>query len=100
MHISKKTSKLNISIDNGEHAKYYVENRRPGADIYEFDVPKWFDDMVQEYTIPQEGYKNNPLNQGGNCTIIKRHYKTRKMCGISSAMDRRICIKWKNNKGR
>ena len=65
VHISNKKSKLNISIDNGEHAQYYVKNKRPGADIYEFDVPKWFDDMVQEYTIPQEGYKSNPLNQGG-----------------------------------
>lgn len=34
------------------------------AIIYEFGVPKWLD-MVQEYTIPQTGYKNNPLNQGG-----------------------------------
>ncbi len=64
VYISNKNAKLNISIDNGEHAKYYIENRRPNADIYEFDVPKWLDDMVREYTIPQEGYKNNPFNQG------------------------------------
>lgn len=38
---------------------------RPGADIYEFEVPKWFDDMVQEYTIPQAGNKKNPFNQDG-----------------------------------
>lgn len=63
--IDNKTADLNISIDNGEHSQYYVENKRPGADIYEFEVPKWFDDMVQEYTIPQEGYKSNPLNQSG-----------------------------------
>lgn len=42
---------------------YYINNR-PGADIYEFEVPKWLDDMVKEYTIPQAGYKSNPLNQG------------------------------------
>ena len=65
VYISNKKAKLNVSIDNGEHSQYYVKNKRPGADIYEFDVPKWFDDMVNEYTIPQEGYKKNPLNQGG-----------------------------------
>ncbi|WP_143318539.1 hypothetical protein [Clostridium sp. HBUAS56017] len=52
VYINDKTAKLNVSIDNGEHAQYYVKNKRQGADIYEFDVPKWFDDMVQEYTIP------------------------------------------------
>lgn len=56
---------MNISVDNGEHAKYFIDNNRQGADIYEFDVPKWLDDMVKEYTIPQIGYNNNPLNQGG-----------------------------------
>lgn len=64
VYISKKDSNLNISIDNGEHSQYFLRNR-PDADIYEFDVPKWFDDMVQEYTIPQAGYKSIPLNQGG-----------------------------------
>ncbi|PPV12151.1 hypothetical protein [Clostridium butyricum] len=64
VYISNKTAKLNVSIDNGEHSQYYVTNKRPGADIYEFDVPKWFDDMAQEYTIPQEGYKDNLSNQG------------------------------------
>lgn len=64
MYINDKTGKLNVSIDNGEHAKYYIENRRPGADIYEFDVPKWFDDMVQEYTISKEGYRTSVFNQG------------------------------------
>ena len=66
VYINKKYRDLNLSIDNGEHSQYYVENNRPGADIYEFEVPKWLDDMVQEYTIPQAGYKNNPLNQGGS----------------------------------
>lgn len=50
----------------GEHSQYYIKNNRSGADIYEFEVPKWFDDMVQEYTIPQAGYQSNPLNQGGS----------------------------------
>ena len=63
VYINKKDRNLNISIDNGEHSQYYINNR-PGADIYEFEVPKWLDDMVKEYTIPQAGYKSNPLNQG------------------------------------
>ena len=66
VYINKKDRNLNISIDNGEHSQYYINNNRPGADIYEFEVPKWLDDMVKEYTIPQAGYKNNPLNQGGS----------------------------------
>ena len=66
VYINKKDRNLNISIDNGEHSQYYIDNNRPGADIYEFEVPKWLDDMVKENTIPQAGYKNNPLNQGGS----------------------------------
>lgn len=65
VYINRTDKNLNISIDGGEHSQHFLNNR-PGADIYEFEVPKWFDDMVQEYTIPQAGYKNNPLNQGGN----------------------------------
>ena len=64
VYINKKDKNLNISIDNGEHSQHFLKNRQ-GADVYEFEVPKWFDDMVQENTIPQAGYKNNPLNQGG-----------------------------------
>ncbi len=65
IYINKQDKNLNISIDNGEHTQHFLNNNRSGGDIYEFEVPKWFDDMVQEYTIPQAGYKNNPLNQGG-----------------------------------
>ncbi|MCC8024400.1 MAG: hypothetical protein LIP16_03745 [Clostridium sp.] len=65
VYINGKDKNLNISIDQGEHSQHFLNNR-PGADIYEFEVPKWFDDMVQEYTIPQAGYKNNPLNQEGS----------------------------------
>ena len=65
VYINKSDKNLNISIDQGEHSQHFLD-KRPGADVYEFEVPKWFDDMVQEYTIPQAGYKNNPLNQGGS----------------------------------
>jgi len=42
-----------------------LEKRGKGAGIVEVEVPKWFDDFIREYAIPQ--YKNtiNPLNQGG-----------------------------------
>ncbi|MBC1231571.1 hypothetical protein HCB26_08785 [Listeria booriae] len=65
IYINNKDKNLNISIDNGEHAKHFLENNRQGAYVVEFDVPKWFDDFVKENTVPQAGYKNNPLNQGG-----------------------------------
>ncbi|KAB8126071.1 hypothetical protein F9U64_20780 [Gracilibacillus oryzae] len=64
--IPKKDTDLNISIDNGEHSSYFRNEARNGnADIVEFDVPNWFDEFLKENTIPQSGYKSNPLNQGG-----------------------------------
>lgn len=63
--INKKNRDLNISIDNGEHATHFIENNRPGADLIEIEMPKWFDDFVQENMIPQAGSKANPANQGG-----------------------------------
>ena len=64
VYINKKNVNLNVSVDNGEHSQYYIENKRPGADIYEFEVPKWLDDMVNEYIVPEKNYRTNPLNQG------------------------------------
>ncbi|WP_430597814.1 hypothetical protein [Enterococcus sp. AZ177] len=63
--INKKDRDLNISIDDGEHARHFIENNRPGADLIEIEVPKWFDDFVKENMIPQAGSKTNPANQGG-----------------------------------
>ncbi|MGT2973223.1 RHS repeat-associated core domain-containing protein, partial [Streptococcus azizii] len=63
--ISKHDKDLNISIDNGEHSAYYLQNKRPGGEIVEFEVPKWMDDFRKEYTVPQTAYKINPNNQGG-----------------------------------
>ena len=34
------------------------------ADVAEFEVPKWLDDMVNEYIVPEKNYRTNPLNQG------------------------------------
>jgi hypothetical protein len=64
--IQDKKSDLNVSIDNGEHSKYFNEVKRGGTgEIVEFDVPKWFDDFLKENTVPQNNYTKNPLNQGG-----------------------------------
>uniref|UniRef100_UPI00289D4722 hypothetical protein n=1 Tax=Aminipila sp. TaxID=2060095 RepID=UPI00289D4722 len=64
--IQDKKSDLNVSIDNGEHSKYFNEVKRGGTgEIVEFDMPKWFDDFLKENTIPQNNYTKNPLNQGG-----------------------------------
>lgn len=62
--ISKPDKNLNLSVDDGEHSQYFL-SKRPGADVVEFDVPKWVDDFVKEYEVPQVRYKSNPFNQGG-----------------------------------
>lgn len=56
---------LNVSADGGVHAEGYLKNNRPGGEVYEWDMPKWFDDMVNEYIRPQANFKSDPLNQGG-----------------------------------
>jgi hypothetical protein len=56
---------LNVSIDHGEHSQYFLDNKRPGGTIVEFEVPQWFDDFVQETWIPQRNSSTNPMNQGG-----------------------------------
>lgn len=63
--IPNKDANLSISIDGGEHAEYFLNKRGGDAQIVEVDVPKWFDDFLQENAIPQVNYKTNPLNQGG-----------------------------------
>ena len=64
VYISNKNRNLSLSIDTGEHSRYFIETRRAGADIYEFEVPKWLDDMVREVALPQAEYGKNPHNQG------------------------------------
>ncbi len=68
--ISNKDANLSISIDNGEHAEYFLNKRGGDAQIVEVEVPKWFDDFLQENAIPQTNYKMNPLNQGGTAPKI------------------------------
>ena len=65
VNISNKSADLNVSIDNGEHSAYFRDLRGESSYTVEFEVPKWFDDFIQENTVSQEGYRTNPLNQGG-----------------------------------
>ena len=65
IRIPNKDANLSISIDGGEHAEYFLNKRGGDAQIIEVDVPKWFDDFLQDNAIPQVNYKTNPLNQGG-----------------------------------
>ena len=65
--ISNKNWNLSVSIDNGEHSSYFRNSVRGTDDtnVLEFDVPKWFDDFLQENTILQKNYWSNPLNMNG-----------------------------------
>lgn len=63
--IPNKDVNLSVSIDSGEHAEYFLNKRGGNATVVEVEVPKWFDDFLQENSIPQVNYKTNPLNQGG-----------------------------------
>lgn len=65
INIPNKNADLNVSTGNTDHANYFLNKRGGDANIVEIEVPKWFDDFVQESAIPQLGYKSNPLNQGG-----------------------------------
>lgn len=50
--IKNKDENLNISINNREHSSHFLNNNRQGADLIKFDVPKGFDDFVQE-SVPK-----------------------------------------------
>jgi hypothetical protein len=60
---------LNVSIGDIQHARYFLSNR-PGAAITSFEIPKWLDDFIRNEAIAQDGYRSNPLNQGGQAPKI------------------------------
>ena len=64
IRIPNKKSYLYISTEEINHGEYFKSKRGGDAYIVEFEVPKWWDDMMKEYAIPQKNYKKNPLNQG------------------------------------
>ncbi|GAA4457585.1 hypothetical protein [Rurimicrobium arvi] len=55
---------INVSTGSMEHVNHFM-SLRPNSTVISFDVPKWLDEMVQEYAIPQKGYNKNPLNMKG-----------------------------------
>ena len=59
-----KKSQLNVSTGK-DHSQYFKNLRNGDSYIIEFDVPKWLDDFINEYAIPQGNYRKNILNQGG-----------------------------------
>jgi len=62
--IPNKSANLCVSV-GCDHAEYFQGIRGGGSQIVQFDVPKWFDDLVNENIVDQYGYRSNPLNQGG-----------------------------------
>jgi filamentous hemagglutinin len=58
-----ENSTITVSAGTPEHA-YYFQQLRPGSTITKFEIPKWLDDFIIEYAIPQKNYQSNPLNQG------------------------------------
>lgn len=63
--ISKKDVNLHVSLENAEHAQYFLNNKRKGGNIVAFDIPKWLYDFIKENEISQKDYWKNPRNQGG-----------------------------------
>jgi hypothetical protein len=61
--VNVKSSTLNVSTGSNNHAEYFATKRGQGTEIVQFDIPKWMDDMIEEYAIPQPGYRSNPANQ-------------------------------------
>ncbi|ECB9722140.1 hypothetical protein FL869_13680 [Listeria monocytogenes] len=64
----KSDHNLNVSTGK-DHAKYFKE-KRSNSYIVEFEIPKYLDDLIKENAISQNGYKINPLNQGGTAPKI------------------------------
>jgi len=67
IHITKKNTNLNVSLDYGEHAAYFLKERRVDDNAYvvQFEIPDYLYDLIVETTIPQEGSKNNLHNLNG-----------------------------------
>lgn len=64
---------LNVSVGSSDHALYF-QSLRPTSTVTAFDIPNWFNDFMVENAIRQEGYRTNPLNQGGMAPKIVDPY--------------------------
>ncbi|WP_196756155.1 hypothetical protein, partial [Streptococcus cristatus] len=58
-------SEHNLNVSTGKDHSAYFKEKREGSYIIEVEVPKYFDDIINENAISQKGYKSNPLNQDG-----------------------------------
>lgn len=65
IRVTNPDKNLNISARTDEHASYFLDKRGSNAYIVEFEVPKWFDDFLNEYVIDQKDATTNPNNMGG-----------------------------------
>lgn len=59
-----KKGNINVSAVTREHADYFIQKKGEGSYIIEFEVDRWFHDMIMENAIRQRSYKTNLLNQG------------------------------------
>ncbi len=58
-------SEHNLNVSTGQDHANYFQGKRPDSYVVEFEVPQYLDDLIRENAISQNGYKTNPLNQGG-----------------------------------
>ncbi|MBC2213344.1 hypothetical protein HCB01_11190 [Listeria seeligeri] len=63
-------SEHNLNVSTGQDHANYFQGKRPDSYVVEFEVPQYLDDLIRENAISQNGYKTNPLNQGGTAPKI------------------------------
>ena len=66
----KWKSDHNLNVSTGKDHANYFQGKRPDSYVVEFEVPQYLDDLIKENAISQNGYKANPLNQGGTAPKI------------------------------
>ncbi len=57
--VLNKNQKLNLSIGDDAHAKYFL-SQRPGGEVVSFEIPKWMDDFIEESSLPQLNARKQP----------------------------------------
>jgi hypothetical protein len=61
---------LNVSLDDLDHAIYFLQHKRPRASIFRFQITQGLYEYIMETSIRQKGYRSNPLNLGGTAPKI------------------------------
>ena len=70
VHIPDKVANLNVSTRDDSHAQYFLKIRGETAEIVEFEIPEWLDQLIADHAIKQKGYNQNPANAGGTAPKI------------------------------